>query len=138
MALQIDTSVNILGHLTVPGIYLRMFYSHDIPGNRIHVSVEPFLDKQSFMNGRENLLDVPGVPYQLDFDYDRATDGVDTLMFAHQKIQEYMSTDKMQEVAATDASGNVLTDPSTGETIWVEEIVEPKFTEIGNINIIDI
>lgn len=137
MALLIDTSLNILGSVEVSQLYIRMFYSHDIPGNNIHVSIEKYLNKESFEDNIEHNLEVEGIPYQLDLEYDRSTDGVDTLLFVHNKIREYLSTDVSALVAQTDPSGNIVTDAS-GNVIYNSEIVQPKFTDISNIEIVDV
>lgn len=139
MAILIDTSVNILGSLTVPQLYIRMFYSHHIPGNNIHISIQRYLNKASYLDNQNHDLDIPGIPNNLDVNYDRSADGIDTLGFVHKKIRDLLSTDVTQLIAQTDPStGEVIMDPSTGDPVYDEVIIQPKFTDVENIHFVDI
>ena len=140
MAILIDTSVNVLGGYEIPSLYLRMFYSHDLPGNSIHVSVEKYISKQSYNDNRVNSLqEIQGIPHNMNFGYIRSVDGIDTLGFAHKKLKEFLSTDQTQEVAMIDPStGEMILDPSTNDPIYETVIVAPKFAPADKIYFIDV
>jgi len=130
MAILIDTSVNILGSLTVPQIYIRMFYSHHIPGDSIHIHLHKYLNKQSYLANNNHDLEIAGIPHNLDVPYSRSSDGIDILGFVHKKIREALSTDITSQIMEID--------PSTGDPYYEEIIVQPKFTDAENILFVDV
>ena len=46
------------------------------------------MDKSSFQDDIRHNLEIDGIPYQLEEDYDRSIDGIDNLGFTHKKRSE--------------------------------------------------
>ena len=86
------------------------------------------------------MLRLEEIPEHSDFSYDRNVDGVDLLLFAHDKIKVFLSTDVYEDVPQIDPStaGEYLYDPSTGELLTESVLSKPKFAEISEIAIIDV
>jgi len=158
MALLIEKNTTILGSVDLTELYVRFSINYNINGNHVETFTEVFPSRLSYDAG-SNGVHVDGIPFNKVFAYDRAVDGSDLLTAVHNKFKDFLSTDVMETVYVTDTSGNIvyiqepildgslnqMTDPSTGELLWVngdpstmEIISVPKFAMDTSISIIDI
>ena len=89
----------ITKNLTTKGIPLSSFYvrlsvTNRTEGDRISYMATWYASKEAYEASPRNSLKIDKlptgefIPLVWDFDYNRATDGVDTLDFAHDKFKE--------------------------------------------------
>lgn len=132
MALLIEKNISkILGTLDVSTLYIRLQSHLKYSGKELSVYTKTYLNKDSYLSdiNNTNIL-VPEIPSKINFPYDRETDGVDILLVSHNKFMDYLSKDKTIVTS--------FIDTSTGEILYKEDIITPKFCESSEISIIDI
>jgi hypothetical protein len=132
MALLIQKNIaGVLGTLDVSTLYLRLQSHLKYSGTEINAYNKIYLDKSSYLCQQERSnVEVSGIPNSLKFNYDRNSDGVDILILSHNKFIDYLTTD-ITKITST-------IDPSTGQIVYSEEIITPKFCESSEISIIDV
>jgi len=138
MALLISKEVSIVGGVTVPQLYIRLFLTMDYNGNNIYVNTETYISKDAYLNGQNNSIRIPEIPDSKIFKYDRNNDGIDVLLVAHNKLITLLSTDEMLKFPKTDPStGEYILD--TNKNIIMDEVISnTKFVEKEEIEIVDL
>lgn len=140
MAILINKQIDdVLGSITIDKVYIRFSITLGFDGKSIHIWAKNYLDKRGYLNNPElGHVEINGLPNKYNFDYNRVLDGLDFLNFAHAKVIEFLTSDIKESLPQTDPeTGELILDPETSEPILAEEIVLPRFCEIGEINITD-
>lgn len=139
MALLVDKQITILGDIQIPQLYIRLTVGYGPSGSPLQVQLKPYSSKEAYEAGENNTFQVEDIQLYQNFDYDREADGNDLLLFAHNKVKTYLSTDVVENLPVLDPStGEPTYDPSTGELITSPEIISPKFAQDSSISIVDI
>jgi len=138
MALLITKNFNIHG-LTSDQLYIRTNLLLDFDGNRVMCRMVPFYSKELWKeNSRLNGLHIPKLFDELQLTYDASSNG-DLLTHVHNELKDILSTDTMGDVPVLDPStGEMQYDPSTGDLIIENVVVEPKFADASEIAIVDL
>jgi hypothetical protein len=135
MALIITKPINIIGGIEISKLYVRLFVTLNYEGNEIYVNTESYISKEAFNNGKNNVINVAGIPNSKAFKYDRKINGSDILMFAHKKIKEYITTDETTKNLLIDSStGDYLTD-ELGNVLVEQVVSNPKFASENQVSI---
>jgi len=91
MALNIKSTLTTKEGIPVENAYVRVIAQDGPSGTHIGIVLETFVNASAFENGLNTFE-----PTQFDkvfaSDYNRETDGVDVLSFAHQKAVEYLTS----------------------------------------------
>jgi len=133
MALLINRNTNILGNLSIPEIYVRLYIVLNFNGKTLEINSVSYSSKETYLGGINNGFKVSGIPEYMKFVYDRETDGVDLLTVAHEKFKNYLTTDIIKDEPLLDPStGMYQFDPSTGEML-THQVVIDKFAQDSSI-----
>ena len=145
MALLIKTSepLEILGGIKTNNLYVRFDYNHINNGKSLKINNSVYVSKEAYKENTEsNKLNKPGykmLPLPDSFQYNRKENGVDILLYIHEKCKEILSSNEYGTVQVSDAStGKYMYDPSTGQPILEEVIKTPKFVNEEEISIVDL
>jgi len=140
MALLVSKTINSLGGIDIPQIYIRLHYSVGFEGKRVDVNSQIYISRDAYLQKiRENVFTLPQIPESLSFKYDRLTDSADILVFIHKKFKEILSTDQLYDSPILDPStGSEQYNPSTGRLLTESKVSVPKFAESKEITIVDI
>lgn len=135
MSLIINKKQTVFGNTEINQLYVRLTVTHGPDGNNVQVNTKTYDSKLSFVNGKfVNAFQVLGIPEYISFDYDRIDNGNDTLLFAHEKFKEYLSTDITYNKPVIDpSSGAIVLDVSTGLHVTELAIDQKKFTMDSSI-----
>ena len=107
-------------------------------GVNLHVTNLVYSSKDAYLTNVNNLK-LNGIPEYSVFPYDRVSDGVDVLQYIHDEFKSMLSTDLTEERPLLDPStGEEQLDPSTGEVLTQTIVIEEKFAEAEEIEIVDI
>ena len=93
MALQITSPVTTTSGISLATSYARITSVDAQEGTSVSPSISIYVSKDEYINGAQPIRligtteDVPSIPNGFSFEYNRQTDGVDTLMICHEKIQ---------------------------------------------------
>ena len=102
MALQITSPVTTDSGISLATSYARVTSMDPFSGNQLTPAIAVYASEDDFINGfREvRLLDNNGgaLPSSFNFPYDRQTDGADTLMICHERIQTALSNYEITSV----------------------------------------
>jgi len=131
MALLIEKKLNILGDISINQIYVRVKYTVFTNGYGVSIIPSCYISKDSYKKDENNTIKIEGIPDQLYYPYNRDNDGLDVLYVCNQALKTNLSTDKI-------GRREIGVDPSTGEPIWENYIIEEKFAQDSSINIVDI
>ena len=105
MGISINKELTIHGTITINGAYLRLEPKINRDGTMVEVRVWSYHSKESYDANHGNIIRLEynkgddidhGLEYHY-FPYNRETDGVDILKFAHDKLIEYLTTDEVKE-----------------------------------------
>lgn len=140
MALLVTKSLSAIGGIDLSQIYIRFHIVLDFDGKKISVNTANFISKEAYLeNNINNVIQISGIPKYLSFDYDRAVNGNDVLVYVHNKVKEYLSTDILTAIPILDpSSGEYQYDSSTGVLLTQQVVSVPKFTQDSSIALIDI
>lgn len=140
MALLVTKSLSAIGGIDLSQIYIRFHIVLDFDGKKISVNTANFISKEAYLeNNINNVIQISGIPKYLSFDYDRSVNGNDVLVYVHNKVKEYLSSDILTSVPILDPSlGEYQYDPSTGVLLTQQVVSVPKFTQDSSIALIDI
>jgi len=91
MALNITSTLSTKEGIQISNAYVRVVSQDGPSGSHIGIVLETYATESAFNNG---LAPIEVTQFEDVFasDYDRATDGVDTLAYAHEKAVEYLQS----------------------------------------------
>lgn len=112
MGIIVDEQTTAYGTIKLDGLYIRIEARLNREGTRIQSRFSYYADREAYDLSNGNTVEVK-LPSQLNFEYSREKDGEDILKFAHDKMVEWLTTDKTEE----------------------DEVVREKFTELKNIKV---
>ena len=140
MALLIKKRIDgVLGTLSVDKIYTRFFVNVEFQGKKLYVWAKHYLDKKSFLDNDESHIVIKGLPNKIFVTYDRATDGVDILLHAHNEFIDAITTEEFSEFPKTDPeTGEQQFDQETGKPLMELRPISPKFCEPNEVSIIEL
>ena len=139
MALLIDKNVTVLGGIDLSELYVRLIVGYGPQGSPLTIQTKVYASKAAYEENPSNEIQVDGVTLLQYFSYNRESDGVDAMGFAHNTIKTLLSTDEMVEVPVLDPStGEPTYDPSTGDPITEEVVGTPKFCQDSSISFVDV
>ena len=140
MALLINKNLNLFGSLDVSTLYVRFRLDYVPAGTEVYTHADTYVSRVAYDDqAAQNRLNIDGIPQVLVIDYDRAVDGNDVLVVAHNKFKDFLSTDIYEDVPVLDPStGEYTYDPSTGELITESVITTPAFAMDSSISIVDV
>ena len=121
MGLKISKQVKALG-IDLSQLYCRLHIRFYFPGDKVDVWVQTYATKEAFKEDERNHFLIDGISRQYQFDYDRERDGVDILLFCHEKIKTLLSTDVVKQQETADKEGKVI----TKEVIVRERFADPE------------
>jgi hypothetical protein len=130
MAILINRSINISGGIEINQLYVRLEIINNFSGKTIEIKTKSFASKQAYDNNNNSSINVDNIPRKIAFSYDRDIDGIDTLVFSHEKLKQLLTLNPQ-------VIGSYIEDPSTGEQIPVYVDGEPWVRDTS-IFIIDI
>lgn len=134
MALTIEKNLSVLGGVSVSQLYVRLFVVLNYSGRKIVVNTETYVSEAAFDERTTNSLLVFGIPESIEFDYDRSTDGTDLLQVAHNKMKEYLTTDKYFDAPKLDENEKYMFDEN-GHLIIDKVVIESRFAEPEEVSI---
>jgi len=155
MALLINKKLTIFGGIEIPQVYVRLRHVSSYDGNYIHIEVECYVSKETYLLGNENSIKVPCIPMFLDVKYDGGehllesihakfidvltnSDENDALIFSHVKYVETITKERMRYKKVLDPSegyplldefNNFITEPYDS----IPGIFDPSEIEIVDI-----
>ena len=97
MALQITSPVTTTSGISLATSYARITSVDAQEGTSVNPSISIYVSKDEYINGARPVRltstneDEPVLPNAFSFEYNRQTDGVDTLMVCHEQIQQQFS-----------------------------------------------
>lgn len=140
MALLINKNLTILGDIDITQMYVRITVIHGPSGDNIILNTRCYSSKAAYtLNLYGNSFEVVGIPTKHVFPYDRLTDSTDMLLYGHNMLKEYLTTDTYGDIVVIDpGTGEEVLDPETGLPDTVSAIIKEKFTDESSITIIDI
>lgn len=140
MALLINKEVAVMGDINLSQLYIRLTVSYGPEGSPLAVESQAYSSKAAYeSNPQGNIIRLDKVTRRIEFSYDREVDGVDVLGIAHNKLKDLLSTDMLEPFPVLDPStGEYTYDPSTGELITEDVVVDPKFCEDSSISFVDV
>lgn len=140
MAILVDKSLEIMGGITIPQVYIRLAYSVNKEGTEVMIQSSKYVSKESYQdNPLLNEISISNLKNDHSFNYDRDIDGSDILLLAHEKFSEILTTDVTKEIPLVDPStGDEQYDPSTGEILTETVLNIPKFADELEVSIVDV
>lgn len=109
MAIQINKNTLYNNSIKLDTSYIRICIELSLDGLSMNIKCSFYQNKESYKTTKYSMLIHPYINSINDVKYDYTIDG-DPIIYAHSKIMEYLTTDKIleQDVVVTDASGNTI------------------------------
>lgn len=138
MAIQIDTSLNLLNGLEISGAYLRVDYKVDIFGNKIVYGVFPYISRSEYVKIKESeernrtskIIDIESFKTSHVISYDKDSDGENVLQIVHDDLYSYITEDEIYS--------KIIFDPSTGDPSTMDVVIREKFALPQDTSIVDL
>jgi len=130
MAILIQRNITTPQGFSTNQIYTRLVVTNNYQGKTILVETKNYISKEAYQsNPLTGEIPVSKIPTMIEYEYDRAINGVDSLFFAHEKtIEAIKSRGYIKQISV---------DPSTGEETSGYVLEDPWIVD-SSISIIDI